>query len=362
MLPRLLGYIIWLPALFGLGSLFLILIRRRIDIPNDEGNLLFLTVGGIAILGTVANIANFVIPTGTIVPIITLIAGWVLFIVNRRAIASWVLPDSRAKIALLTLVYVVSMVVTAYYTQRGLLNIDVGGYHFPAVKWTTNSVLPLGLANINPYFAFNFLWFQAAAMMEVIPTGNYSAFIVNGLLLTIFTTTIWYAIATGLRGRFTPSNIFMALYVLAWGIIVFYSPKEVYSFTPNLPVALLIMLSIFFSLRALDTKTHWPYYLIVNTLLIIVSVAIKVSSLMLVISPLIIGMYWWRADRARFFTTIRPFLTAGLVTGLVIFVPMLVRSVLISGCLFYPLPVSCVVSQPWTRSIDDVKQEYFLLQ
>jgi hypothetical protein len=364
MLPRLTGYIFWLPALFGLGSLFFIPIRRRIEIPNDLGNLFVLTIGGIALLGTVANIANYFIPTGTIIPLTLLILGWSLFIFKYRMISGWVLPRERSNQILLAIVYVISLIITAYYAQRGLLNIDVGDYHFSAVRWTTNSRLPMGLANVNPYLAYNYLWFQAAAMMEVIPTGSYSAFILNGLLLSVFTTVVWYMLACGLRGHFTPSTIFMALCVLAWIVIFFLSPKEVYSFTPNLAVALLSIIAVFISLRALEQdQQNRLFYLYTDVLIVIIALLVKISTVVIVLLPIIVFVYWWRyADRKVSLIEMQKLLAVSIPAGLVLIIPWIPRGILTSGCVVYPISATCIESLPWSRSISDVQYEYTLTQ
>jgi hypothetical protein len=351
MLLKIAGYLLLLPPILGFGSVIFSWIGRKIAIPRDFANIAFIGVAGFAILGIIVNLLNFFVPIAPPIPLITMIVGWILFVVNRRQLRAAILPEGTSWRVRLGIVFAVMILFCAYYTQRGFLPGDTGWYHFPSLKWIAENPLAAGIANLNSRFGYNFGWFPIATMMEVVPTAHESAYIINGLLLLFFSVVVWEAITRTHDKTIKLSQLFLILCSLSWAVMIFFSPKEIPSFTPNFPIAIVALLATYAMLCALESQEHWQYYLMVVIFLALFGIVIKFSAGMLILAIPIVFLYQSRAlhlSRDAIASVIRKVVIVFVPIVILMYVPWMIRGVMLSGCLAYPVPQSCIHSLPWT--------------
>jgi hypothetical protein len=299
MLAMVLAYAVWFPAVLGLGTIAFPLVNTK---PRfDPSAFSLVAIFGIAVLGTIANLANFFWPVGPTISLGILLVGYGLAILRhshiRNAIAStW--PCSPITFGLVT---VVMLVLSAIVVAGSTVVYDTGLYHMQTVKWLTESRLPLGLANLHGRLAFNSLWFSSAAALELPLLTAQSTFIVNGLLFGSYGVAIIAAFVDLTRDQ-KLSSFFLASSAVFWVQLLRSSHTSVGSGSPDLPVALFTMLMVFTIIKASESREQQVYYAYVSLCLAILGIMVKLSAFPLVIGPLAI---WFLTLRQQTHLTTR---------------------------------------------------------
>ena len=234
----------------------------------------------------------------------------------------------------------------ALYMSQPVTLYDTGLYHYGAIHWLTRHGAVFGLALLHCRFGFASSWFALAApfdhgtleaRMAVIP--NALAFEVSALL---FVVAIWRLV--GGRGRRSDSLYVGAAAVVAATAHVFHTAGV--SASPNYAIALITMAVAWAILvvaegglrgwaeRRSSAGTRVP------VLLAAVSWGIKVLG-----GPALAVALLFHAVSGPRGRILRR-LGVGTAACFILLIPLLATEWVVSGCLLFPLPWSCL-DVPW---------------
>lgn len=357
------SHLAWFPSIVGFGILILRLLRKPSK-AADPSLLLLATLLGMATLGTIANLLNLFVPISPTLAFLLLLAGWGLLIVFRGYLhdvlsATWHHGSWSLGLLLLLL-----FLWGAFLSRQARdLPHDTGLYHLQAIKWVTQSQLPLGLANLHGRFGFNSLWFTVAAALEVPWLEGKSAFIVNALPFALYGSTICAALLHACKSGLRFSSAFLISSAIAWISMSredFTRDATVGSPAPDLPVALLILISTYMSIKAIESKDELAYYIGAGFVLAIFSITIKLSSLPILAGPIVALCWLHYRESHHSGWSISHFgkaMLPSLVIGLCLLVPWVLRGVMLSGCLAYPAPFGRIPMLEWAVPTSQIESE-----
>ena len=299
----------------GWGALVARLLRLAPN--NGERGLL-----GLLSLGVAAMVIHFFIPLSAAVRIVLLVVGLVALVV-RRFDAGW---------AGAGLVGVASLSVL---THDNIVTVfDNGFYHMQTFLWNSNVPITPGVANVHQRLGFNSLVFVIAPIVDRVEIG----WLVNGLTATFVLAAMLERLRA--EGRSLAAGAFWflvcAVAIFAWSPtwLAWLGVLRADGVTAALGVyCVYLWLEYLFGVR----KDTVPGLLVlISTLQILV----KLSALPFVLA----GAGVWLLRRE-----IRPSRRVLAVVAAAMVVWM-ARGTLLSGCLVYPLPQTCVYDLPWAVS------------
>ena len=343
MLLFLVALLIWLPALAG-WSLPWAWLRARLGGPGpahlDSGD----GVAALAILAGGGVLLNFVWPLNATVSLSAVALGWLLAGWRWR-LAGWARPT--LKFSLLAGAAVLLAALLANFPPDAL---DSGLYHLQGIAWAESYPAPFGLANLHGRLAFNTTTAPLAALTQLVlwdntPTAN--RFLLGALFVCIYLAELlaaWRRPAPGSRR----ATIFLTLGAVVVCSTPVWSTRLTVSInSPNSdwPILVLTLLALALTLRALDEPAAVNEALAGTTLIAALALTIKLSALPLVGLPLALVVY---ARRGPGHVAYRPLGALALAAGLGLGLPWLARSLVLSGCLAYPVPFTCLPALPWT--------------
>lgn len=336
-LPLLLA---WVTSAIGWGGLTVSLLRR-FGLRSPYGYDPLEPVIGLVLLTTLTNLINFVSPISNDISLELLVLGWVFFLWTARRFTGllgkplWLLGGLAWLCAIST-----EAVLRAW-------NGDSGFYHVPSMHWLADSITPAGLANLNGRFGFNSSWFSLSTLMAqlVAPhTQAYSA-IASETLLALFGLAVAYALYRLLRdGTLALPDLFL----LVSGIVGF-APvllDNISSPSTDHPPLLLSLLLIYVMLRAISNRFSDPVYdFWLACLLVFYIVTLKASLLPIILLPVFVGFL---VLQERVHLDLRRLALGILGAGILVGLPWVIRGLMASGCLLYPVSATCIWRLPWT--------------
>jgi hypothetical protein len=207
-------------------------------------------------------------------------------------------------------------------TQPGLFNYDEGLYYLPLINLIKEFGMLLGSGNIYFHHGLNSSWFVLAALFKFDFLKGHAFPVINTLLIML-------SLAYSLRGvlalshkKITIENLyatillpFLLLIMTSWGLL---------SWSPDLPVIILILLMPYMLLP----KSNNPMFLYGLSIFLF---TIKLSAL-----PIILITAWSSYKLLKKNFNLKTILIL-LGIGSIIVLPWLVRNIVTSGYLTYPI-------------------------
>ncbi|GAB4486021.1 MAG: membrane protein [Anaerolineales bacterium] len=293
-------------------------------------------LAGLAILVTLAQFFSLFFATGWLTHLIFLSGALIAVFTRRIPPPSWPSFSAWLPSILLTLLF---LLVLENATQRAL-HPDTNLYHAQAVRWIESFPAVPGLGNLHGRLAFNSSWFVANALFSFSFLGLHSFHLLNGFFFFIVALFFWQTIPALLQGGFSLTNLTQAgflpftFYVLG---------GQISSLSTDLPVNLLIWLVAVLWLQSGEQPQPWHPWLIV--LFVFFAITIKLSALPLVF--MLLPLLWQNKQRILRLT----FLAA------LILLPFLLRNVILSGYLLYPVPALDIFHFDWKVPLERVESD-----
>jgi len=318
--------VVWIPALVGLGfGLRAAFGDRSSGEPRNAGELGML---GVVALGSVALVANFLVPIFPWVSTLALVGGLTLLAGFRRQLepAEWI----RFAVVVTALAAVQSAVGA---TERPVF--DTGLYHLPSLRWIEREALPLGLANVDPLLGYNSIWFLALAAAGIpVIGGTSAAFGLNASVSTLFLAAVFSSIATREKGwRAAPLSSVLGLGIFVFANLICNLSGQL---SPNVPAILCSLYAWFWLVRDTEAgRSISPLTL----LFALFGAAAKVFAAPVVVVTTVLYALSGGSPRAD-----RRVLAATFAVG----VAWVLRGLLTSGCLLYPAVASCIPDLTWS--------------
>ncbi len=287
---------------------------------------------GVVLLTTVAAFVSLLWPLEYVGPVSMLLAALLSVFRAGPSIAREIgrsVHRLRRWPSPLRLLIAICVAGVLHLSAQQSITADDGGYYAPFISWMTRHPIVLGLGNLHDRFAFNSHWHLFAALSSLSLFIGRAANQINGLVYVLGLCTFVDAFirVRYARERWLAAVLLVCLHLphpfMVYGIIA-----------PNPDYVIAIIVWVVLYRTHLVLRSARPRRVDVTAWLIAIApvflVTVKVSAAAsCAVIPL--ALWVWRSDLTRRHTV------AYLVCSLLILIPWLVRNVLLSGHLVYPV-------------------------
>ncbi|MDX2075305.1 MAG: hypothetical protein SFZ02_02660 [bacterium] len=290
-----------------------------------------------------AQIWHFFMPINDNLRLFLLGIACASLLINHKLLIGALLPISRQKIVWLVITILIGLYSanratysTADYTAFGF---DTGFYHLPVIEWFNQHPVVIGLANVHTRFGFSNAYFLYGALVNWENFAGKPYLVMNSLLYVVFLSqTAWSIITIVSKQEKQPEHIFRVLclpFVLMW---LFWRSAEglgVSSTSNDVPIFMLGILlggRLLGMIEARDTRLIELWTI---CLLVCVGIAVKFSFVVLGGGLLLVAGLLFIGQKKH----IGVALMGSIAIGALILIPMMSRSVIMTGYPLYPLAI-----------------------
>lgn len=242
------------------------------------------------------------------------------------------------------LVYLIIIVVGAFYTSRGTFHLDTQIYHAQAIQWLEEYGIVAGLGNLQQHFAYNSSYFAYAALFSMKFLIGTSLHTTTGFI-TVFMAIYALHYMKGFWNHKRHLADMSCMAILIYCVVILcgiMSPASDY--ITNL-FALFVITKWCQLIEEGEKEAERYGYLAVVCVFL---ASLKISGGCLVIlavypAVLLIKNRQWKQ------------IIAFICMGLVVIVPFLIRNVILSGWLIYPFEGIDLFSVDWKIPIEYVR-------
>lgn len=347
-------------SLVGYGWLLFGLCRHFVPILNPNStNLGELGLAGLWLVALAASVIHLFLPLGGLTSLCFLLLGWGGLALNwQNTVKAWRRQrlDGRALVPPVLAITAVAITMQV----KGPAFYDTGLYHLQTLLMQADGPLILGAANIHMRFGYNSLLYPLSGAFNLPGLGLATALTINPLLF-IFTIA---AIASRQAGVLLPIprrfGALLMLGVAAIGLLRGWISSPLSDIAAALLVAYaaLLLTTLICGRRLYETgQTAWMILSLV--LSVSLAVTMKLSALPALLFLLLVlpaaAPTLAKPDGRRVF------LPAILLPAL-LWLVWLLRGLLLSGCVAYPLADTCLQSLPWTVPAEMAVRDFAMMQ
>ncbi len=338
---------------FAIGVSVNKLLSRLIPVPKESQlGLTGYVVTGLVSLTVYAEFFSIFYKVGAICHAIMLIFAALSIIVLRKDIIS-ILLNAKNRLSLKSsFIFLIIVVTAAFFASRGKFHTDTGIYHAQAIRILEEYGILKGLGNIQLHFAYNSSYLALCALFTmsfVLPTALHTMTGFFALLFTAYAVHGLYDFGLHKRHGGDFARIAILLYVFT-NLTGIQSPATDYG----------TMLMVLYILCAWITYTEEKQgaYLITDdiafygylSVLSIFTVSMKLSAAIMVVLAvlpfaLLVKQKMWKE------------LFLFLLIGFISFLPYMLRNVIISGWLFYPVEAIDFFDVVWKIPAEYMKHD-----
>jgi hypothetical protein len=223
-------------------------------------------------------------------------------------------------------------------------HIDSGLYHAQAIKWIEEYKVIYGLGNLHGRLAFNSAYFIPSALFSFSFIWSKGFHLLNGYLAVLLIGSIFYYWLVK-----NSKSIYFFLLVLLLGFLFIRN----FLSSPTTDVSsfiIIVLLALIFMNKAEQSNTKivdFDFFSIFFICFLIIT--IKLSNAIIILLPLYLFWITWRLQSLRSYFVLA-------LAGIFIILPWLIRNVILSGYLIYPLEVIDIFDVDW--KIPLVSAEY----
>lgn len=321
---------------------------------------------GFAAFLAIGQLWNIFLPADWRLWIICWIAATSGIVLYRREIAAWInkLKRQWKPISILFIVFLVLAIQVAFNAMKGTPVHDTGSYHLPATLWLHEFPIVPGLSNLHSRLGFNSSIFVFSASLSNFIWSGRPHHIMMGPLI-MMTYLISFSSLNNIRQNFRKvgfQDIFGVSLVLPV-FFLYHWMNYAASLSPNASMYLLLLV-IFWMILKGYTQEHRlnksNYIYVAASILSVIAISVKLT-----VAPLAAFLWlvlFYRVIRGKH----KPYRTLAVFTillfALVIIIPWLIRSVILSGYPLYPFTtggfnvdwkvpeIQAQLDAAWTRS------------
>ena len=238
----------------------------------------------------------------------------------------------------LKLLFLIGLITTLAYSAFPSKCYDEGFYYIQNIKWNYMYPVVPGLGNLECRLAFNSSWHLLAALFSFRGMTPYDFDDINGLL---FIFVILYALSGAnklITGEYRLNNILKTGLLLPG--FLFYS--SIMGPAADLAVTLFIWIIVILFVEKIEDSS---IYMADEKMLLIwlfsfFLITVKLSAIPILILPVYLIWSSIRKKSWKIITVLFPL-------SLIIICPWLIRNVILSGYILYPLPVLNIFHYDW---------------
>jgi len=257
-------------------------------------------------------------------------------------------PQSIDYLFLIKNIFIPGILSISIYGSR--LHYDAGAYHLNNQLWIRENNIVIGLSNVIQNYGFSSISEYLSSLLWF--SDNFVfIFFFNLVFFTIYFNFLF-------ENLFEKTSIFLRNSSI---VLVFYSFLDNFGFNgggngtlyfqtiskPDMPMAVIFIITtllIFNSIKSYEFETRNLYFYFY---LIFFAIQIKLFAVYLVF-PLLIYIYFFKRHKNLYIKKI--IFDNKLLT--IFILSWLIKNILVSGCLFYPVEVTCFPTLSWYEAGD----------
>jgi len=241
-----------------------------------------------------------------------------------------VLLPSYKKIILLILFFVILLFSP---TVSKMMIVDNGLYYAQTIKWIENFPVVPGLGNLHGRYAFNSHWFLVNAFFSFsFLRGPYT--VLNSFVFLLFSFYLILGLPKKINKPWQGLDILRILFLIASFFLLKYALNSAY---PDLAVTILTWLICLLGLE--NNKDRVNLLFIVLGSLVLLTIKLSAWPILLFVLAGVINFA--KNDKKKF-----NYVRYAMYALLIIF-PWLLRNIILSGYLIYPLPEIDIFNFTW---------------
>jgi hypothetical protein len=339
-------------SLIGYGGLLIWILNLFKIFPNFSFSLSDYSLLGIFVVITLAIIANFLIPLSDFSGVVTLLLGITLLILfNYKNNNLFLIRKDFISILIMVFCGVIvfskleNIGIISYRSYKTFYHYDTGLYQMPFLQWIASHSIPIGLANLHGRFGFDSSWLIFHSAWRSPGIGWSSLAIIEGW---IWTLGIW-VFGEGLVKSWLQFRIGNRILLITLALIFFINfainePGSVASTDHASNIFALV--TVVYFLEFLNATAESSQSNIDRGILLMfvsssLAITAKLSMFLVILLP-IVGS--WMVLKSL---PIQRSLIASLILGIVFFSLWILRNLLLSGCLVYPVAFTCLNEVSW---------------
>lgn len=324
MLVVLLIWLYMLPVFFitGFGLVCAMDRTHRYICANPESYIL----AGLGAVTIYSEIFSLIYKVGLLANIVLVLLVLSIFFMCKRKLAEYLIElKKRAKPWHLIAILIIT-IIFAYGASHGYIHYDSDLYHAQSIHWIEDYGVVKGLGNIHTRLAYNSAAFCLTALFSMSFFGGASYHVCAGFLALI---VFLMSRKLFIKGELFAPKLSNACRLLAiyYVFIIFdemVSPESDYFMVLSV-IALMILL-----LELMENKVNDTYPYCMLSVFTLVIISFKISGALICLVSFY-AVYLLLKDK-----DIRG-IVKYLITGVLFVAPFLVRSVILSGYLVYPM-------------------------
>ncbi len=229
-------------------------------------------------------------------------------------------------------------------------NSDSGQYHAQTIHWAETYRIVPGLGNLHDRLAYNSSWLVLQAMFSLAFVGQGSFHLLPGLLFVLVAIELinqwdW---KTKTLANLVP---LYALCLLLW--LIWSQASEISSPGTDLPVILLGGYAILMLLKWFKDPQKQEYAPLLVSGLVFWALTIKLSAAPLLLIPILMVLKQPQIRKDQF---------RMVILFLLLILPWLIRNLILSGYILYPIPIFDVFHFWWKVPRDIVLDEQIAIR
>jgi|GEM_PF-692394 hypothetical protein len=247
---------------------------------------------------------------------------------------------------LLILVAVMILLLVLIKTSTDVIHYDTGLYHAQSIQWYRRYAIVPGLGNIHFRLAYNSLIFPLFSLSDFSFITHHSLRPINGFIIANTFLLSLSSLKSLLLKKIELSNVF-GFSILLFLINDNLFTSDISSLSSDLSGSIFILISVFLSLKYIESKIkdESKLYELLIILFSSIAVTVKLSNLpIFILTILIISRSLIRKQYSL--------LWRGTIIVTLIFVPYLIRNYFVSGYLLYPFYSIDLFNPDWKMPRD----------
>jgi hypothetical protein len=327
-------YFLLLLSTLGYGNFF-----KKIFFKSEKFDIGYIGIFGIFLLIIIAYVFNFFIPLSPIFSLIVFFLGISFFI-------NFLLESFTSyKKELLTLFVLSVFLIVFILTAKN--HDDFPYYHFPYISLLSEFSNSLGIGNFNHGFRTPSSIFYLATLFNL-PKTNYNLVHIAPVFFVVFLNSIFInKIYLNFKNKENFYIILLSLLSLALINIFFYRMAE---HGTDRTAQILILLLILEMIEFIH-KPNLDKFLL-NKIIILITLTISLKAFYLIYVVLFFPIIFFQKKKIIFLLQI--FKEKILYLCLFFFLILILINFFNTGCLVYPLSLSCNESLLWAISINEI--------
>ena len=264
---------------------------------------------------------------------VTLLSGIIIDISskNKRMLFVNVLFSKLVVNTIFVLVIVFTTYIYAINANRNIEHYDVYLYHLATVKWMREFATVPGLANLHSRLGFNSSFHLFSAYIDAFPIKYLAIHLATSFLVWILSIQMFYILF--LEKYTTHLKIYCAislLYLLTRGTWL----VEASAIATDVPASVLFMV---FGLYLLENhKIKFLLLPVIAACTITFKLSMFFAGVLFI--PILISLYLH--SKKYSYSTIKTITIIGLLLGTILMLGFVLRNIIISGHLFFPIPIT----------------------